>query len=111
MITSNEAYTAYIESCKVPKSQAKVKNIVYWILVGIRKGYTTQQIADKLNAKAVLTIQGKKWTYHALQMQLLKMSRLDNASSLAWALGCMLDAGDATESDVTLLKERTRSVH
>lgn len=102
------AYESYIQSCKAPKGQEKIKRIVHWIIVGIRKGYTTNIIAEKLNIHNILTIQGKQWTYHALQMQLLKISRLDSDSSLAWAFSVMLNDGNANEADLLLIQERTR---
>lgn len=103
-----DEYQAYIASCKAPKSQAKIMNIVKWIIAGLRKGFSTPELATKLNEKGVMTIQGKQWTYNALQMQLLKMSRLDNDSSLAWALSSLLCRGAVSEHDLELLKTRTR---
>lgn len=104
----NDAYNAYIKSCKAPKKPSVVKNIVRWILVGIRKGYDTQLIADKLNEHRIKTLQNKTWTYNSLQMQILKMARLDRDSSLAWALATMIEEGSAYEHDLVLLADRTK---
>ncbi|MQA22792.1 hypothetical protein [Rugamonas rivuli] len=102
------SYDAYIEKCKAPKAKAKVHNIVHHLLIGIRKGYTSQYLADRLNQFKVYTLMAKHWTANSVQMQLLKMKRFDNDSSLAWGFAHALSTGLATEDDLELLASRVR---
>lgn len=106
-----DAYQTYIDQCKAKKSQAKVTRIVKAILELLRQGMTTDQMVDALNKSGVMSIQDKRWNYYSLQMQLAKMARQDNDSSLAWAFSLLLDTDEATEDDLHLLKSRCRSLH
>lgn len=101
-------YEKYIDKCKAPKKASAVKRIVEWIMLGVRKGYDSELLADKLNTQGIKTIQGKKWNYYSLQMQLLKMARLDTDSSLAWGLAMLLREGKVSADDLELLEARTR---
>lgn len=105
------AYDAYVQSCKSPKNPVKIKHIVESILQGLRMGQTTDELARSLNEKGVRTIQDKRWSYNALQMQLLKMAKTDPDSSLAWALSELIDEEKATLEDVALIRARTRVSH
>lgn len=105
-----DAYQAYIDKCKAKKPQAKVIRIVRTILELLRQGMTTDQMVEALNKLGVLTIQDKTWNYYSLQMQLAKMARQDNDSSLAWAFSLLLDTDEANLDDLQLLKNRCRSV-
>jgi hypothetical protein len=106
-----DAYNAYIESCKAPKSQAKVEAIVAAILSLLRKGLTVEQIAFELNQSKMFTIQGKPWNYYSLQMQIGKMARLESNSSLAWGLKVLIETGDAHQDDLLMLRQRTRCLN
>lgn len=106
-----DAYDAYIESCKAPKSQAKVEEIVTAILKLLRKGLTVDQMVNELNRAKVLTLQGKAWNYYSLQMQIGKMARLDPSSSLAWGLKVLIETGNAHNEDLSNLRNRTRTLN
>jgi len=106
-----DAYNTYIESCKTPKSQAKVEAIVIAILDLLRKGLTADQIANELNQAKMFTIQGKPWNYYSLQMQIGKMARLDPNSSLAWGLKVLIETGGAQYDDLRMLRQRTRCLN
>lgn len=101
-------YQKHIAKCKAPKNPSTIKVIVSTILDGIRKGLNTFELAEYLNDRGVKTIMNKPWNYYNLQMQLLKMARLDSDSSLAWGLNLLLEEGTANESDLFLLTQRTK---
>lgn len=103
-----DQYAKHIEKCKAPKKAATVKTIVEWIMLGIRRGYDTQLLAEKLNLKGIKTLVGKKWTYYSLQMQIRKMAMLDSDSSLAWGLSMLIKEGKVSANDLELLDARTR---
>jgi hypothetical protein len=100
------SYKWHIEMCKKPKKPAKVKRIVDHLLIGIRKEYSTSYMAARLNKYGVWTPMSRSWTPYSLQMQLLKMQRMDSNSSLAWGLVDALRTGDATQDDIDLLAAR-----
>lgn len=102
------SYETYIEKCKAPKAKAKVHNIVHHLLLGIRQNYTSQYLADRLNQFKIYTLMSKAWTANSVQMQLLKMKRLDADSSLAWGFAHALSTGLANEDDRELLASRVR---
>jgi hypothetical protein len=102
-------YQKHIDKCKAPKNASTIKAIVLAILDGIRKGLDTNQLAEHLNCRGVKTIMKKPWNYFNLQMQLLKMARLESDSSLAMGLVMLVNEGIATPSDVQLLKVRCTS--
>lgn len=104
-------YEKYIARCKAPKNEEKVMQIVEHILIGLRKGYATAYMANRLNQYRIYTLMGKAWTPHSLQMQILKMQRLDADSSLAWGLAQAIEEGDATADDLELLAARVRTLH
>lgn len=101
-------YEKHIAKCKAPKNPSTIKVIVSTILDGIRKGLNTFELAEYINDSGVKTIMNKPWNYYNLQMQLLKMARLDPDSSLAWGLNLLLEEGKANESDLFLLTQRTK---
>lgn len=103
-----DQYSRYIEKSKAPKKASTVKTIVSWIMLGIRKGYDTKLLAEKLNTQGIKTVLNKPWTYHSLQMQILKMARLDSDSSLAWGLAMLIHEGKVSPEDLELLEARTR---
>lgn len=105
------AYDTYVKNCKAPKSQVKVTRIVKAILELLRQGASTDEMAIELNRMGVRTIQDKHWTYYSLQMQICKMARQDNDSSLAWALSVLINNEEASACDLALLKSRCRTVH
>jgi hypothetical protein len=81
------------------------------ILKLLRKGMTVGQMVDELNKARVLTIQGKPWNYYSLQMQIGKMAKLDESSSLAWGLRLLKETGEANDWDLANLRMRTRSIN
>ena len=103
-----DALQSYIASSKAPKKPSKVKQIVEYILLGLRKEYATPFLAERLNQHKVFTLMGKRWSYESLQMQILKMARFDHDSSLAWGLWQALKSGSATQADLELLQARVR---
>lgn len=107
-ITNSIAYNAYIASCKEPKRGSLCFKIAEKILKGVRRGYSSEKIARKMNEIEVYTIMGKVWTASSLQMQILNMARFDDDSSLAWAFAEMIRKGEATQADIELLEARTR---
>lgn len=107
-MTSNDPYQAKIDECKAPKSWAKVKRILQYLILGARNGYSSSVIADKLNARGVSPLVSARWTVHNVAMQIMFMSRLDEKTSLGRGMAYMLKTGDATENDLHLLRERTR---
>lgn len=101
-------YQKHIAKCKAPKNPSTIKVIVSTILDGIRKGLNTFELAKYLNDSGVKTIMNKPWNYYNLQMQLVKMARLDPDSSLAWGLNLLLEENKANETDLFLLTQRTK---
>lgn len=105
------SYKWEIHLRKAPKKPEKIKRIVKYILIGIRKGYDTPYMAQRLNKYGIWTLRSKSWTASSLQMQILKMQRQDSDSSLAWGLADAIRVGDATEEDIDLLDARIRTLH
>lgn len=103
-----DAYQAKIDQSKAPKKWQDVKNILTWLQLGIRNGYDTKTLCDKLNAKKVKTLTGSLWTMNSLQMQILKMARLDDDSSLARGWAYLMKTGQVTAADMALLQDRVR---
>ena len=101
-------YQAHIDKCKQPKSWLKVKNILTWLHLGIRNKYDTKQLCDKMNARSVKPLVSNQWNYAMLQMQLLKMSRLDSDSSLAAGWAYLMKTGSVTHEDHQLLLDRVK---
>lgn len=108
MSMTADLYQAKIDECKAPKSWAKTKRILQYLILGVRNGYTSSVIADKLNARGVTPLVSERWTPHSLAMQLMFMSRLDEKTSLGRGMMYLLKTGDATPNDLFLLRERTR---
>lgn len=104
----SDALSTYIANCKAPKAVAKVKEIVKYILLGFRKGYSSSHLASQLNKVGIHTLMGKKWTANSVQVQALKMCRFDDDSSLAWGVAQAMKSGEATQADLDLLLARTR---
>jgi hypothetical protein len=100
------SYEWHIKMCKKPKKPAKVKRIIAYLLIGIRKEYPTSYMAARLNQYGVWTLMSRSWTPYSLQMQLLKMQRMDTNSSLAWGLADALRCGDASQEDIDKLTTR-----
>lgn len=101
-------YQAKIDECKAPKAWAKTKRILQYLILGVRNGYPSSLIAEKLNARGVTPLVSQRWTPHSLAMQILFMSRLDEKTSLGRGMMYMLKTGEATENDLFLLRDRTR---
>lgn len=101
-------YSNYIEKCKSPKKAVAIRAIVMNIMTGIRQHLTTKELAEKLNSSKVYTLMKKKWTSNSLQMQILKMARLERDSNLAWGLATLTKQNFITKSDLELLDMRTR---
>lgn len=99
-------YEAHIAKCKEPKNKVKVKRILDHILIGIRKGYNTAFLVKKLNDHHIKPLVSDKWTVNSLQMQIMKIAKLDSESSLASAFGWMLKTGLATNADYELFQTR-----
>lgn len=104
----NDAYAEKIQKSKAPKNFSIVKNILHYFLLGIRKGYDTQTLCNKLNEHRIKPLVADSWTYHSTQMQIMFMARLDSSSSLGRAFGYMLHTGAATEADMALLQDRVQ---
>ena len=104
----SDAYQAKIDASKEPKKWSKVRKILQYLQLGFRNGYGTKVLCDKLNAKQVKTLTDGTWSMSSLQMQILKMSRLDDDSSLARGWAYMLRTGQATAKDMALLQDRVR---
>lgn len=104
----NDLYQEKINSSKEPKKWIVVKNILNWLQLGIRNGYETKVLCDKLNAKGIKTLTGLQWTVHSLQMQTLKIARLDDDSSLARGWAYLMKQGQVTAADMALLQDRVR---
>lgn len=104
----NDEYAAKIALSKQPKRWQDVKNILNWLQLGIRNLYDTHTLCDKLNARNVKTLTGGRWTINSLQMQILKMSRMDDDSSLARGWAYLMKTGQVTENDMVLLQDRVR---
>jgi hypothetical protein len=96
---------------KSPKKVEKVKRIVDHILIGVRKGYDTPYMARRLNKYGIWTLRSRSWTANSLQMQLLKMHRMESGSTLAQGLSEAIQAGDATQDDLNLLAGRIEMLH
>jgi hypothetical protein len=103
-----DAYQAKIDASKAPKKWADVKNILNWLQLGIRNGYDTKTLCDKLNARRIKTLTGGTWSMNSLQMQILKMARLEDDSSLARGWAYLMKLGQVTEQDMALLQDRVR---
>lgn len=105
-----DQYTRYIEKCKAKKKALPIKNIVKNIIIGIRQGLNSTQLADKLNSLKVYTLMRKSWTPNSLQMQILKMARMDTDSTLAWGLATLIKEKFVNSDDISLLSQRARIV-
>lgn len=101
-------YQAHIDRCRQPKSWLKVKNILTWLQLGIRNKYDTKQLCEKLNARSIKPLVSNNWTVNSLQMQLLKMARLDSDSSLAAGWAYLMKTGSVTNEDHQLLLDRVK---
>ncbi|OEZ67937.1 hypothetical protein JAB5_51880 [Janthinobacterium sp. HH103] len=104
----NDAYQEKIARSKQPKKFKVVQNILHYFLLGIRKGYDTQTLCNRLNEYGIKPLVADSWTYHSTQMQIMFMARLDSSSSLGRAFGYMLHIGAATEADMALLQDRVQ---
>lgn len=102
------AYDAYITRCKAHKSPSAVRNIIKYIIISAQRGYTNTEAVTKLNEHKIFTLTGKQWTVFSLAMQVLKMTRFEPDSSLAYEFAKMMRSGEVSEETLTLLKSRTR---
>jgi hypothetical protein len=102
-------YTDYINKSKAHKDIEKVKTLVKWLIVGIRKHLTTKFIAERLNKVEIFSINGKRHTANSVAMQLLKLARRDPESSAVFALSLLIDDGVISDHDLELLQKRVRS--
>lgn len=103
-----DPYQDKIDKSKQPKKWSDVKNILNWLQLGFRNLYDTKTLCEKLNAKRVKTLTGGAWTPNSLQMQCLKMARLDDDSSLARGWAFLMRTGQVTAADMALLQDRVR---
>jgi hypothetical protein len=94
---------------KAPNKRIRAQLIVTNVIHGIRAGFGTATIAEKLNGFGILTITKKRWTVYSLQMQILKMARFDSRSTLAMTLNQLIEYGDITRDDIGLLDTRVRT--
>ena len=78
------------------------------LILGVRNKYDIATMVGKLNARGIKLLVSSSWTANSLQMQILFMSRLDDASSLGRAFGYMFHTGEATAADMALLQDRVR---
>lgn len=104
----HEAYQQKIDQCKQPKKWSTVRRILQYIILGVRNNYPTATIVSKLNARGIKPLVSSSWTANSLQMQIMFMARLDEASSLGRSFGYMLHTGEATANDMALLQDRVR---
>lgn len=102
------SYEEYIAECKKKKDKSKVEKIIKYMLIGIRKGYSSKMLARRLNEFKILSLVDKKWTAPNVQMHILKMRNEDPKSSLAKGLKDALSEGWATQGDIELLMARCR---
>lgn len=102
----NRSYNDAIRKCKAKKKPENIDNILEHLLIGIRKQYPTNYMANRLNQYGIRTLTSRFWTPRSLQMQLLKMHRMDEESSLANGFADALKTGQATQDDLNLLAMR-----
>jgi hypothetical protein len=101
-------YDEKIAKCKAIKNPTVVRKLVGYILAGIRKQVPTSAMAARLNECNIKPLCAAAWNAQNLQMQILKMARLNKSNSLARMLASMLDAGEVAPSDFELLQGRIR---
>ena len=99
-------YTDYINKSKAHKDIEKVKTLVKWLIVGIRKHLTTKFIAERLNKVEIFSINGRP-PANSVAMQLLKLARRDPESSAVFALSLLIDDGVISDHDLELLQAST----
>lgn len=97
------------KAIKAPNKRIRALLIVGTIIHGIRAGFDTASLVEKLNGFGILSITKKQWTVYSLQMQILKMARHDVRSTLAMTLGDMICYGDISHEDIHLLESRVRT--
>jgi hypothetical protein len=101
-------YESYIARCKAPKKLAEIKKIVKTLIAGASQGFDNVTLAMKMNTALILTVMNKAWTPNNTAMAVLKASRFDKDSSLAYGLACMLRSGEVSQEELMLLRNRTR---
>lgn len=99
-------YDREIEKRKAPKNLTVVTHIIKHIIICLQRGYSAAEAAAKLNTHKIYTITGRRWTANSLQMQIMRMARLDGDSSLAYGIRSMLRTGEATTDDYALMVGR-----
>lgn len=104
----SDAYQEKIARSKQPKKFKVVQNILHYFLLGIRKGYDTQTLCNRLNEHGIKPLVAESWSYHSTQMQIMFIARLDEANSLARGFAYMLRTGGATLDDLALIQARTK---
>ena len=101
-------YEAYIARCKAPKRMSQIKRVLTALIAGAKQNWDNATLATKMNTALVLTIMGKRWTPNNTAMAILKATRFDADSSLAYGLASMLQAGEVTPEELAILRGRTR---
>lgn len=96
------------KASQAPNKRIRAQLIVASIIHGIRSGFNTASLVEKLNGFGILSLTKKRWTVYSLQMQILKMARHDVRSTLAITLGDMICYGDISQDDIYLLESRVR---
>lgn len=103
-----DEYQAYISRCKKPKHMTDIRRILTALIAGAKHGWDNATLATKMNTALVLTLMGKRWSANNIAMAILKSTRFDTDSSLAYGLASMLQTGEMTNDDLALLRSRTR---
>jgi hypothetical protein len=103
-----DAYEAKIAKCKAPKNYSSVHRILTHLLIGLRKGYDTEYLCNRLNQYSIKPLVAERWTPNSLQMQIMFIARLDDKNSLARGFMTMLRNGEASMEDHQLFHDRVR---
>lgn len=104
----NAHYENYIARSKATKKADAVQLILDHLLIGVRKGYSTELLCTKLNEKGIKPLVADKWRSNALQMQIMFLARMDETNSIVRAFKHMLEDDEATPADHALFQARTK---
>ena len=101
------SYDKYLARCRAPKKVDDVKRILTALLSGVKAGMSSSTLAAKMNAALVLSLVGRAWTRHSIQMSILSATRFQGGS-LSYVLAKMLQSGEVTREELELLRTRCR---
>lgn len=105
----NTSYEKYLARCRAPKKIDDVKRILTALIAGVKADMNSTTLAAKMNGALILSLVGKAWNRHSVQMSILSAVRFQGGS-LSYVLAKMLQSGEVTREELELLRTRCRPV-